>query len=126
MLGYPENGVDNLVQRAIPKGVDSPWASPRGVGSPAGGSWGDARQDRDDDELNYALLPRVLMASQCTGFPVKRERYENGKWSCIHIYVIEIILVVCMFGRAWIWGGFPVRLTVILYKIVFMADRLLS
>jgi hypothetical protein len=44
----------------------------------------------------------------------------------MHIYAIEIILVVCMFGRAWIWNDFPVRLAEILYKNVFIPDGLLS
>ena len=44
----------------------------------------------------------------------------------MHIYVIEIILVVCMFDWAWIWVGFPVRLVVILHKTVFIAGGLLS
>jgi hypothetical protein len=72
VLGYFHD-VGSLVQRELSsQGRYIPRLSRERVGSPAGGSWGDARQDRDDDELNYALLPRVLVDSRYIGFPVKR------------------------------------------------------
>ena len=49
------------------------------VNSPAGGSWGDACQDRDDDELNTRYCDVFWWIPGAQGFPLKEERYENGK-----------------------------------------------
>ena len=59
---------------------------------------GDARQDHDD-ELNTRYCHVFWWIPGAQGFPLKEERNGNGNLSCIHIHVIEIILVVCMFAR---------------------------
>jgi hypothetical protein len=63
------------------------------------------------------------------GFPVKRKEMENGKWKRLHdmhtCYIV-VAYIPCVFAKDWIWDSFPVRLAVILYKTIFIANRLLS
>jgi hypothetical protein len=82
VLGYPENGADSLVQRVLSsRGRWLPGLAGERVGSPKGGSWEDARQDHNDDELNFAVLPCILCVFArdwiWDGFLVKRKELEN-------------------------------------------------
>ena len=84
----------------------------------------DAPQDRDDDELNYALLPHFLVDSRWAGFPVKKRKemtMENDH-AYISMWLKLYLLCVCLLGLEF---GTVFQLDW-LYKTVFIAGGLLS